>query len=72
MSCVQPQLRGDCAFRILPAVVLGTTILATLTLFCGGVILLVFYFTLFVRGGSILTLSNPFQCTSLEGQEQKQ
>ena len=68
---IRPQLRGGRAFRVLPAVVLGATALDALTLFSGG-ILLVFYFTLFVRGGSILTLSNPYQCPSLEGQEQNQ
>ena len=51
---------------------LGATVIVALTLFAGEGegILLVYFFTLFVRGGSILTLSNPYQCPSLEGQEQ--
>ena len=66
VSHIQSRLRVDCAIRILPAVVLGTTILVTLTLFCGG------DFACFLFYGIIHTLSNPYQCPSLEGQEQNQ
>ena len=52
VSHIQPQYVATALFVFLPAVMFGTTVLVTLTLVLGG-ILLVFHFTLFCFGAGV-------------------
>ena len=53
MFHIRPQLRGDRAFRVLPAVVLGATVLVALTLFKGGGGFFLFIFLLCLFGTGV-------------------